>query len=90
MIIESVLQVILTLFTLLLSPVDIPELPEGALSSIESIGGYISSGLAILNNFLDLNYLLILLGAVIAVDIGLLAYRTIMWFIRKIPFLGIK
>lgn len=90
MIIESVLSVLLNVFTLLLSVVDIPELPAGAVESIESIGGYIASGLAILNNFLDLNYLLVLLGLVIAVDVGLLAYRTVMWFIRKIPFLGIK
>lgn len=90
MIIESVLTVILSLFTFLLGAINIPDLPPSAVSAIESIGQYISSGLAIVDNFLDLDYLLILLGVVISVDVGMLGYKTVMWFIRKIPFLGIK
>lgn len=45
MIIESVLSVLLNVFSLLLSVVDIPELPDSAVDSIESIGGTLQADL---------------------------------------------
>lgn len=90
MLIEGLLNVAYTLFDLLTSPINLPSLPDGVATWIEMLCGYLATGVALLQNWTDLAYLLTLLGVVVAVDAGVLIYKTVMWFIRKIPLLGIE
>lgn len=89
MLIEGLLDVVFNLVSLLTSGIDIPPMPDQVRTFISEACGYIRMGIGILQNWLDLEYLLILFGLVLAVDVGLLVYKLIMWFLRKIPMLGI-
>ena len=90
MIIELLLNVVYTLVDLLTAAIDIPGMPEAVSTLIAEALEYIITGLAILANWTDLGYLLTLYSLVLAVDGGLLLYKLIMWFLRKIPMLGIE
>lgn len=90
MIIEGLLNVVYSLFALLLSPINIPAMPEEVRSFISDALGYIKLGIGLLANWTDLEYLLALFALVLAVDVGILLYKAIMWFIKKIPMLGIE
>lgn len=50
---------------------------------------YIVDGIRIINVYIDEVYIVGLLGFVIALDAIVMAYRVLMWALRKIPFLGI-
>lgn len=90
MIIEALMQVVFVLFELLTTPISIPALPEQVHDFLNSAMGYLQTGIGILRNYVDLSYLGILIGVVLAVDAGLLIYKLVMWIIRKIPMLGIE
>lgn len=90
MIIQGLLDVVYTLISLLTSPINIPSMPDGVQNFISEALEYIRLGLGLLVNWTDLGYLLTLFGLVLAVDVGLLLYKAVMWFLRKIPMLGIK
>lgn len=90
MIIEALLNVVYAILSLLTAPINIPSLPEGVQTFIQEAIQYIRMGIALLANWTDLDYLLVLFGLVVAVDVGLLVYKAVMWFLRKIPMLGIK
>lgn len=90
MLIEGLMNVVYTLFSLLLTPINIPSMPDGVRSFISEALEYIGLGLALLKNWTDLGYLLTLFALVLAVDAGLLLYKLVMWFLRKIPMLGMS
>ena len=79
-----------TLFSLLTAVVDIPSMPEEIQEIILHVIDYISTGISLLANWTHLGYLLMLFGVVVAVDAGIMLYKLIMWFVRKIPMLGIE
>lgn len=89
MLIELLLEVIYKLFNLLTSPISIPKLPTELASAIDTVFEYIISGVQILGNYVNLQFILVLFGIVLAVDIGIKIYHFVMWIIRKIPFTGI-
>lgn len=90
MIIEALMNVVYTLVSLLTLPINIPSMPEDVRTFISEALEYIRMGLGLLLNWTDLGYLLILFGLVLAVDVGILVYKAVMWFLRKIPMLGIE
>lgn len=90
MIIQMLLTVIYQVFSFMLSGVSIPKAPPELSVFFAQALEYMISGLSIASNFIDLDYLVVLFGIVIAVDVGLMFYRFFIWFIKKIPFLGIK
>lgn len=90
MIIEALMQVIFVLFELLTSPISIPPMPEQVHNFLNSALVYIEIGVGLISNYIDISYLTTLLGIIIAVDVGLLLYKLVMWIIRKIPMLGIQ
>lgn len=90
MIIKALMDMIYNLFALLTTPINIPSLPEGVSEMITGSLEYIRTGLALLANWTDLGYLLTLFGIVMAVDVGILLYKLVMWVLAKIPMLGIK
>lgn len=90
MIIESVLNIVYTVFSVLTTPISIPPMPDSVREVISSILGYITTGIAILSNYVDIQYLLVLYGIVLAVDVGIMIYHFVMWILKKIPMLAIE
>lgn len=94
MIIKKLLDLCLSLLTNLLSGVDgIPDLPADLLSIIQTALQYIISGIDLLAMFLGesaVRFMGICLDIIIAANLFYFGYSAVMWFVKKIPFLGIK
>lgn len=90
MIIKLLLQLVYQIFNVLTLPINIPDLPAEINNVITTIIQYVGTGLAILENYTHLSYLLILFGIVVAIDVGLWLYKLIMFFVRKIPMLNVR
>lgn len=94
MIIKKLLDLCLSLLTNLLSGVEgIPDLPADLLSIIQTALQYIISGIDLLAMFLGesaVRFMGICLDIIIAANLFYFGYSAVMWFIKKIPFLGIK
>lgn len=90
MIIEALLGVIYSIFSLLTAPIDIPDLPAEVSDVVSSAVEYIGTGIAVLSNYVNLTYLLVLFGVVVAIDAGVLLYKLVMFFVKKIPMLGVQ
>lgn len=94
MIIKKLLDLCLSLLTNLLSGVEgIPDLPTDLISIIQTALQYIISGIDLLAMFLGesaVHFMGICLDIIIAANLFYFGYSAVMWFIKKIPFLGIK
>lgn len=90
MLIETLLTVLYNVFSLLTSPISIPQLPENVTTALTTFFDYLQAGVGILAAYTHIGYLLTLFGIIIAVDIGIQLYKFVMWVIKKIPFLGIE
>lgn len=94
MIIKKLLDLCLSLLTNLLSGVDgIPDLPADLLSIIQTALQYIISGIDLLAMFIGesaVRFMGICLDIIIAANLFYFGYSAVMWFVKKIPFLGIK
>ena len=94
MIIKKLLELCLSLLTSLLSNVDsIPSLPEQLLVVLDTIIGYMVSGIDLLGMFIGptaLTFIGVCLDVIIALNLFYFGYSCVMWFVKKIPFLGIK
>lgn len=94
MIIKKLLDLCLSLLTNLLSGVEgIPDLPADLLSIIQTALQYIISGIDLLAMFLGesaVRFMGICLDIIIAANLFYFGYSAVMWFVKKIPFLGIK
>lgn len=90
MIVTALLNVVYSIFDILTSGLNIPSLPEEVASVVSSVVEYLTFGIALLANWTHLGYLLVLFGLIVAVDGGLLVYKGIMWFVRKIPVVDIE
>lgn len=90
MIIEALLNVVYAIFSLLTTPIDIPDLPAEVSQVVTSAIEYVGTGIAVLSNYVHLPYLLTLFGVVVAIEAGVLIYKLVMFFLKKIPMLGIE
>lgn len=90
MIIKLLLDLVYSIFNVLTLPINIPDLPQEINSVIATIIEYVGTGLAILQNYTHLSYLLILFGVIVAVDVGVWLYKLVMFFVRKIPMLNVR
>lgn len=90
MIVETLMRVVYSLFSLLTTPIQIPSLPESVHDILSMVLGYIGTGGQILAAYTDLGYLVSLFVVVVGVDAGMLIYKLVMWIIKKIPMLGIE
>lgn len=90
MIISALMKLIYTVISLLTSFISIPSLPDGVSAAMDTALEYIGLGLGILSNYTHLDYLLVLFGIIIAIDLGLAIYHLVMFILKKIPFLGIE
>lgn len=90
MIVQALLDLVYGVFALLTMPIDIPSLPAGVASIIQTGFDYMAVGAGLLANWTHLTYLITLLGVVLAVDVGVMLYKFVMYILRKIPIFGIK
>lgn len=90
MIIEALMNILLKVFSVLTSAINIPSLPESVSTFMSDALSYILTGLQILAVYTNLEYLLILFGLIILIDVGIAVYHFVMWVLRKIPMLGIS
>lgn len=94
MIIKKLLDLCLSLLTSLLSGVEgIPDVPEGLLTIVQTMLQYVVSGIDLLAMFLGetaVSFMGICLDVIIAANLFYFGYSAVMWFVKKIPFLGIK
>lgn len=94
MIIKKLLDLCLSLLTNLLSSVEgIPDLPADLLSVIQTAIQYIVSGIDLLAMFLGesaVKFMGVCFDIIIAANLFYFGYSAVMWFVKKIPFLGIK
>lgn len=65
-------------------------LPPGVATYVSMALEYMLAGTMILNAYIDLGYLLILYGIIFSFDVSIMAFRFVMFILRKIPFLGIR
>lgn len=54
------------------------------LASITVFSGYLTS----ISNFFPLGTLLLILGALLAIELAIVVYKGIMWIIKRIPLIG--
>ena len=90
MIIDAVTSLIYAVFVVLTAPIQIPFFPDTVKIFIATALDYMTSGVGILSQFFDMEYLLLLMSLVMLVDVALLIYKVVMYIIRKIPFLNIE
>lgn len=90
MIIKALLDLIYGVFSLLTAPIDIPGMPEEVSQMIATMLEYVAMGISFMGNFVNMSYLLVLFGIIVAVDVGMLLYKLVMWVIRKIPMLNVS
>ena len=90
MIIELLLDALYGIFSILTLPINIPQMPPEALTTLSSFFSYLETGASLLANYTHFGYLMTLFGVIIAVDIGIKLYHFVMWVIRKIPMVSIS
>lgn len=94
MIIKKLLDLCLSLLTSLLSGVDgIPEIPQGLLTIVQTMLEYVVSGIDLLAMFIGesaVSFMGVCLDVIMAANLFYFGYSAVMWFVKKIPFLGIK
>ena len=94
MIIKKLLEMCLSLLTSLLSNVgSVPDLPNNFTAIIFQITSYMLDGIDLLGLFIGptaLTFLGVCLDVIIALNLFYFGYSCVMWFVKKIPFLGIK
>lgn len=90
MIIETLMNILYKVFSALTSFINIPSLPVEISGYMDTALGYIGTGVQILATFTHLQYLLVLFGIILAVDVGIGIYHFVMWILKKIPMLGVS
>jgi len=59
-------------------------LPAGFTSAITALGGYTSA----MNSILPVDTLITIIALILGIETVIVAYKLIMWVIKKIPFIG--
>lgn len=90
MLVEALMGMMYTVLDWLTAIFDIPGMPDGVSTAMQTVLDYMTMGLTYVANFTHLDYLLALFGIILAFDIGVFGYKVVMWVLRKIPMLGIK
>lgn len=91
MIIEAVLNVVVSLLTALFNLLpSLPAMPEVITSYWEQLVTIFNQGISFLMIWLDSTVVVACLSVSLALFLFDEFYDAILWFLRKIPFLGIK
>lgn len=89
MIIEALLDLVYKLFSLFITPFNVPQAPDEFLSAIPKYFELLESAHSLWSLFFPINFapFFVVTGIILVVEHG---YPFIMWILRKIPFLGIE
>ena len=90
MIVKLLLNILYSIFSVLTLPLEFPSMPVKVVEIFATVLDYITSGIAMLGTYIDMGYLLSLFSIIVIIDFNILAYRIIMWILKKIPVLGIQ
>lgn len=91
MIIESICDLFIKFFTVLLKPINIPQIPQDILVQVNnSIDVIIERGSELIDLVIPYNIAKALLLIVLSIEAGIEIYHFVMWVIRKIPMAGIS
>ena len=90
MIIEALINIVYGVFSVLTAVLKVPSMPVKVVEIVAIVLDYVSTGIAIVANYCDIAYLLVLFGVIFAVDSAVMLYHVIMWVLKKIPLLNIK
>lgn len=94
MIIKKLLELCLSLLTSLMSGIDgVPVLSKDIINIFHTVINYMVSGIDLLGLFIGptaLTFIGVCLDVIIAMNLFYFLYSVVMWFVKKIPFLGIK
>ena len=90
MIIKALLELLYSVFSVLTLPISIPGIPDEIKTVLATALDYMTSGVGILSQFFDLNYLFMLFSLFLIIEGALLIYKLVMWVLRKIPMLDIE
>lgn len=90
MIIESLLTIFSNLLELMLSPIDIPDLPSSVDSVLNQGIVYMSDGLGIFAAFTHYQFIMSLFAIVLIIDAAMLVYKFVCWVLKKIPMAGME
>lgn len=88
--INLLMYLVYGLFDILIPGGSVSPIPPGVATYVTMALDYIAEGAVLLSQFVDLGYLLILFTVILEVDLTILAYRAVMWALKKIPMLNIK
>lgn len=90
MIIGLLLELVLALFNILTSGLNIVSFPTPVLDLLYDVVSYLTFGLSFLNNYIDVPYFMSLFGIVVGMDVAFGIYDFVMWVLKKIPMLGVE
>lgn len=90
MIVEFFLNLFLGLLRTVLTPAEVTHIPATFATVLSTIIAYLIDGIRVVNAFIDETYIGALLAFVVFVDGVVLAYRLLMWALKKIPFVSIQ
>lgn len=91
MIIEALLNLIIKLFTGLLSFVNIPQIPENTISNVgNTLNTIIEKGAPLIDLVIPYDVAKGLLIVVISIEVAIPVYHFVIWLMKKIPMLSIR
>lgn len=90
MIVETIIDALVSLLLKALSVINIPDMPESISGAVTSMSEYLATGYGILDNFLDMSVVSALLIAFLVIDGAYHVYLFVMWILRKIPMIGVS
>lgn len=91
MIIEKICDLFIKFFTGALSFIHIPSVDSDLIARVdETLDVMIDSASAMIDLVLPYDVVKILLGIIIAIELGVEVYHFVMWVVRKIPMAGIS
>lgn len=89
MIVEALLDALVSLIMTLFSWIELPTLPDSAMQVIDMLFSYIEMGMGLLSIFLNMDLVRVMIPLVIVVVNFDKAYHLVIFVLRKIPFLNI-
>lgn len=91
MIVEALLNLVIRLFTALLSFVNIPKIPQETISNVQNtLNTIIEKGSALIDLLIPYNVAKGLLLIVIGIEVAIPIYYFVIWVFKKIPMLSIE
>lgn len=90
MIFEKLFELVIFLLKSIFIDIQIPMIPENAITVIDEYATYLGTGFAVLNNYCNLPYIFALFAYILVVDLTLDLVNFILWICKKIPLLGVS